>query len=367
MSHPEHQSQLIEGPLFREAFGVRPACRRFRTTDAHESGSELPALQTLREIRQMDPSRSSGDLHRFQQSLDDCLHGYPFRLRTIVEQDTMALNFTGGATAEQGRDIMSGDNLYGTLNEQKHLQKLAVRGNSYLRSMEEGRSAEVHSANMDFFLDADQRLERAVAMENAGGKTLDADSELQLSGATLIEVLFQAQGDRSRQAILEVAVHLASVEGLEGLTIRRLASETGMSKSGLFAHFGSKEDLQLATVEAARSIFIENVIRPTFEAEKGLPRLKRLCEIWFDYAQNHVFRGGCFFAAASAEFDSRPGRVRDRIWVAAGFSGHGFMLAPAVGRIIAESVIDGLEDTALNVLDAERFADGRLVPEPQVV
>ena len=123
----------------------------------------------------------------------------------------------------------------------------------------------------------------------------------------------KAIGDRSRQAILEVAVHLASVEGLEGLTIGRLATETGMSKCGLFSHFGSKEDLQLATVEAARSIFIDKVIGPAFEAKKGLPRLRRLCEIWFDYAQNHVFRGGCFFAAASAEFDSRPGRVRDRI------------------------------------------------------
>ena len=123
----------------------------------------------------------------------------------------------------------------------------------------------------------------------------------------------KAKGDRSRQTILEVAVHLASVEGLDGLTIGRLAAETGMSKSGLFAHFGSKEDLQLATVDAARSIFIEKVIRPAFEAKKGLPRLRRLCEIWFDYAQNHVFRGGCFFAAASAEFDSRPGRIRDRI------------------------------------------------------
>ncbi len=123
----------------------------------------------------------------------------------------------------------------------------------------------------------------------------------------------QAQGDRSRQAILEVAVHLASAEGLEGLTIGRLAAETGMSKSGLFAHFGSKEDLQLATVDAARGIFIDQVIGPAFQARKGLPRLRRLCEIWFDYAQSHVFRGGCFFAAASAEFDSRPGRVRDRI------------------------------------------------------
>ncbi len=123
----------------------------------------------------------------------------------------------------------------------------------------------------------------------------------------------QAQGDRSRQAILEVAVHLASEEGLEGLTIGRLAAETKMSKSGLFAHFGSKEDLQLATIEAARQIFIQKVIKPAFEAKQGLPRLRKLCETWFAYAHSQVFRGGCFFAAASAEFDSRPGRVRDRI------------------------------------------------------
>jgi len=133
----------------------------------------------------------------------------------------------------------------------------------------------------------------------------------------------QTQGDRSRQAILEVAVHLASAEGLEGLTIGRLASETGMSKSGLFAHFGSKEELQLATVEAAREIFIKNVIGPAFNAEKGLARLDKLCEIWLNYASQNVFRGGCFFAAASAEFDGRPGPVRDRIaeimkeWLAA--------------------------------------------------
>ena len=113
------------------------------------------------------------------------------------EQATMKLNFVGGVTAEQGSDLMSGENLYATLNEQKHLQKLEVRGNSYLRSMQEGRSAEVHSADMDFFLDNDQRLERAIAMQNAGGKTLDADAELQIAGANSIEVLFQAQGDRS--------------------------------------------------------------------------------------------------------------------------------------------------------------------------
>ncbi|HAF13998.1 MAG TPA: LPS export ABC transporter periplasmic protein LptC [Blastocatellia bacterium] len=113
------------------------------------------------------------------------------------EQEAMELIFVGGVTAEQDRDLMSGDNLYATLNEQKHLQKLEVRGNSYLRTMTEGRAAEVHSVDMDFFMDKDQRLERAVAMRNAGGKTLDADSDLQLTGANLIEVLFQAQADRS--------------------------------------------------------------------------------------------------------------------------------------------------------------------------
>ena len=117
--------------------------------------------------------------------------------QALFEQATMKLSFSGGVTAEQERDVMSGENLYLTINEQKRVQKIEIRGNSYLRSMEEGRSAEVHSADMDFFLDKDQRLERAVAMRDAGGRSLDADSELQLTGASLIEVLFQAQGDRS--------------------------------------------------------------------------------------------------------------------------------------------------------------------------
>ena len=123
----------------------------------------------------------------------------------------------------------------------------------------------------------------------------------------------KAQGERTRKAILETAVHIASAEGLEGLTIGRLALELSMSKSGLFAHFGSKEELQVATVEAARAIFIREVINPAFEATQGLLRLWRLCDIWLAYVQSGVFRGGCFFAAVAAEFDSRPGPVRDRI------------------------------------------------------
>jgi len=113
------------------------------------------------------------------------------------EQEAMKLIFSGGVTAEQDRDVMSGENLYATLNQQKKIQKVEIRTNSYLRSMQEGRAAEVHAADMDFFFDNDQRLERAVAMRDAAAKTLDADSDLQLTGASLIEVLFQAQGDRS--------------------------------------------------------------------------------------------------------------------------------------------------------------------------
>jgi AcrR family transcriptional regulator len=123
----------------------------------------------------------------------------------------------------------------------------------------------------------------------------------------------KAQGEGTRKAILEAAVHIASAEGLEGLTIGRLATELSMSKSGLFAHFGSKEEMQVATVEAARSIFIREVIRPAFEGERGLLGLWRLCDTWLSYVESGVFRGGCFFAAVSAEFDSRPGAVRDRI------------------------------------------------------
>jgi AcrR family transcriptional regulator len=131
--------------------------------------------------------------------------------------------------------------------------------------------------------------------------------------ATVATGTRKAQGERTRAAILESAVHIASVEGLEGLTIGRLAAELHLSKSGLFAHFGSKEELQLATVDAARSIAIREVIGPALEAPPGLPRLWNLCDLWLSYVESGVFRGGCFFAAVAAEFDSRPGPVRDRI------------------------------------------------------
>src|SRR5262245_31289127 len=121
------------------------------------------------------------------------------------------------------------------------------------------------------------------------------------------------RGERTRRQILDLAVHLASVEGLDGLSIGKLAGKLQMSKSGLFASFGSKEELQRATIERARQIFVDVVIRKALMAPRGLPRLWALCDAWLDYASRSVFRGGCCFAAVSAEFDSRPGPIRDRI------------------------------------------------------
>jgi len=121
------------------------------------------------------------------------------------------------------------------------------------------------------------------------------------------------KGQRTRASILQRAVDLASLEGLEGLTIGRLAEELKMSKSGLFAHFGSKEELQLAAIDAAGQRFIDVVVKPAIEAPRGYPRLVAICNSWLDYVRRRVFPGGCFFAAASFEFDGRPGIVRDAV------------------------------------------------------
>ena len=122
-----------------------------------------------------------------------------------------------------------------------------------------------------------------------------------------------AQTAQTRESILARAVDLASTEGLEGLTIGRLAEAHSMSKSGLFAHFGSKEELQLAVIDAARDIFAREVFRDGMPADPGLERVRDLARSWLGYIESGLFRGGCFFAAASAEMDDRPGRVRDRI------------------------------------------------------
>jgi AcrR family transcriptional regulator len=125
--------------------------------------------------------------------------------------------------------------------------------------------------------------------------------------------VLETKGQRTRNSILEVAAALATEEGLDPLSIGRLAGATQMSKSGLFAHFGSKEELQLATVEHAAKLFVAEVIDPARSAPKGLARVWALCDHMIGYAERQVFPGGCFFAATSFEFNNRPGPVRDRI------------------------------------------------------
>ena len=123
----------------------------------------------------------------------------------------------------------------------------------------------------------------------------------------------RARGQRSRDAVLTEAVQLASVAGLEGLSIARLAERIDAAKSSVHASFGSKEGLQLATVARAREILIELVVAPALGAEPGLERLTALGESWFGYLERDVFEGGCLLCSASAELDGRPGGPRDAV------------------------------------------------------
>src|SRR3954454_21822783 len=117
----------------------------------------------------------------------------------------------------------------------------------------------------------------------------------------------------TRAAVLESAVDRASVEGLEGLTLGALAGEVEMRKSSVFSLFGSKQDLQLATLEAAADQFTEEVWGPVADEQPGLPRLLALCDSWLDYHRREMMPGGCFLTTATIEYDARPGPLRDEV------------------------------------------------------
>ncbi|MER7909554.1 TetR/AcrR family transcriptional regulator, partial [Streptomyces sp. NPDC096068] len=121
------------------------------------------------------------------------------------------------------------------------------------------------------------------------------------------------RGNRTRRLVLGRTMDIASVEGLEGLSLGRIATELGLSKSGVFALFGSKEELQLATVRAAVSVFSRRVVAPLRDVPPGAVRVRDLCGNWLAYSSERVFEGGCFFSAASAEFDARTGPVHDAV------------------------------------------------------
>ena len=123
----------------------------------------------------------------------------------------------------------------------------------------------------------------------------------------------RAEAERTKQAILERAVDQGSIDGLESLSIGQLAEGLGMSKSGVIGHFGSKEQLQLATVEAGIDRFIAEVWLPASGRRPGLDRLLGLMDAWLSYLRRGVFPGGCFMTTVAIEFDDRPGPVKDRV------------------------------------------------------
>jgi AcrR family transcriptional regulator len=161
----------------------------------------------------------------------------------------------------------------------------------------------------------------------------------------------RSDGERSHGAILDEAARLATVEGIEGLSLARLADAVGMSKSGLFAHFKSKEDLQLATVEAASSLFAEQVTEPASQAQSGFERLRRLTDGYLAYLEVETFPGGCFFASTLAEMDMQPGPVRDHL---VAFLGDWLgRIETAVRDAQAEGAIDPGEDAAQLTFEIE--------------
>ena len=161
----------------------------------------------------------------------------------------------------------------------------------------------------------------------------------------------RSDGERSRTAILDEAARLATVEGIGGLSLSRLADSVGLSKSGLFAHFGSKEELQLETVETANAIFDTQVVKPALSATSGLERLRRLTDGYLRYVQGGTFPGGCFFATVLVEVSMQPGPVRERLlafledWLG--------RLEAAVREAQREGDIDPAEDAAQLAFELE--------------
>lgn len=166
----------------------------------------------------------------------------------------------------------------------------------------------------------------------------------------------RVRGDESRRVILAHAIDTASVDGLEGLTIGRLADAAGHSKSGVATLFGSKEQLQLATVAAARDVFIDRVVAPArARSERGLSRVCALISSWLDYSDDRVFRGGCFFAATSVEYDARPGPVRDAV-VAASSEWEDY-LTISIEYAMAAGELPGLDDARQLTFEAVSFLE----------
>ena len=217
-------------------------------------------------------------------------------VQAVFEQATMRLTFSGGATAEQERDIMSGDNLTAVINDAKQLQKVEVRGNSYLRSMEEGRAAEAHSIDMDFYLDGDQRLQRAYAARDVRAQTLNADSDVQLTGAHTLDINFQAQGDQS--LLKEMRADGRSVVNLSAPKSRagdpRAANKRLTADSVHLTWRLKGKDLEKAEASGNAELYVEPVQKTAAADRKTLTAPRFDCDFFEsgNIARNCTATGG---------------------------------------------------------------------------
>lgn len=179
--------------------------------------------------------------------------------------------------------------------------------------------------------------------------------------STIVEDGRRARGDASRRVVLGHATDIASVEGLDGLTIGRLAEAAGMSKSSVAALFGGKEGLQLATVAAAAEIFTADVVEPARAEPRGVRRVASLLRRAMDYSRERVFSGGCFFMATAADVDSKPGPVRDAVqgylstWY--GYLEAQLRHAAEAGELALGS--DGVEELAFAIISLNNEANAR--------
>lgn len=202
--------------------------------------------------------------------------------QAVFEQASMRLIFTGGATAEQDQDIMSGDTLTANLTEQKKLQKLEMRGNSYLRSMDEGHAAEAHAADIDFYLDPNQQLQRAYAARDVRAQTLNADSDMQLNGAKTLDINFQTVGDRS--VVKEMKADGRSVVNLSAPKSHandpRAASKRLTADSIRLTWHLKGRDLEKADASGNAELYIEPVQKTGTAANKTLTAARLDCDFF---------------------------------------------------------------------------------------
>jgi LPS export ABC transporter protein LptC/lipopolysaccharide transport protein LptA len=188
------------------------------------------------------------------------------------EQHSMLLAFAGGVTVEQENDVLSGDNLNAFINQQKHLERAEIRGNSYLRVVDPGRAAEVHSLNMDFFMDKDQRLERALATNNVTARTLEGDSDVQIAGSNSLEVTFQALNDSSLlkqmksggRSVITMSAPKSKANDPQAANKRLTANEVKLTWRI------TGRDLEKAEANGDAELFIEPVVSSTRAERKKL-------------------------------------------------------------------------------------------------